>query len=139
MIVKRQCGHRHSQARSVYWAGIVNACSYIARYPVCWTCDSEYFTLVNSDKLYFSGIVEPLIPPWQTCSFQHHIDSSGKRSASLQLLCKRYSLTYFHRCLKPYELEYRRRRKMPKLQSMSSIVSKLQLLLLHLQALWYYE
>ena len=32
--------------------------------------------------------------PWQTCSFRHHIDFSGKHSASLQLLCEGNSFTY---------------------------------------------
>ena len=32
--------------------------------------------------------------PWQTCSFQLHLNFSGKRSATLQVLHEEYSLTY---------------------------------------------
>ena len=42
--------------------------SYIARYPVCMTAQSA---------LHFT--------PWQTCSFQGHLNFSGKHSATLQL------------------------------------------------------
>ena len=52
-------------------------CSYIARYPVLGTVQSN---------LYFT--------PWQTCSFRNHLDFSGKHSATLQLLCKDFSFRY---------------------------------------------
>ena len=32
--------------------------------------------------------------PWQTCSFQRHLDFSGKHSATLQLLREDYSFRY---------------------------------------------
>ena len=32
--------------------------------------------------------------PWQTCSFQHHFDLSGKHSATLQLLREDYWVKY---------------------------------------------
>ena len=32
--------------------------------------------------------------PWQTCSFRHQLDFSGKHSAMLQLLRKDFSLTF---------------------------------------------
>ena len=28
------------------------------------------------------------ISPWQTCSIKHHLNFSGKHSATLQLMCK---------------------------------------------------
>ena len=52
-------------------------CSYIARYPVIGTVRSA---------LHFT--------PWQICSFQRHLDFSGKHSATLQLYREDYSFTY---------------------------------------------
>ena len=51
--------------------------SYIAWYPALWTAQSA---------LHFT--------PWQTYSFQHHCDFSGKHSAMLQLLHEDYSFRY---------------------------------------------
>ena len=51
--------------------------SYIARYPVLGTAQSA---------LHFT--------PWSTCSFQRHLDFSGKHSATLQLLREDYSFRY---------------------------------------------
>ena len=51
--------------------------SYIARYPVHRTAQSA---------LHFT--------PWQTCSFQGHLNFFGKYSATLQLLREGYSFTY---------------------------------------------
>ena len=55
----------------------VKVCSYIARYPVHRTAQSA---------LHFT--------PWQTCSFQGHLNFFGKYSATLQLLREGYSFTY---------------------------------------------
>ena len=55
----------------------VKVCSYIARYPVHRTAQSA---------LHFT--------PWQTCSFQGHLNFFGKYSAMLQLLREGYSFTY---------------------------------------------
>ena len=51
--------------------------SYIAQYPVHRTAQSA---------LHFT--------PWQTCSFQGHLNFSGKHSAMLQLLREDYSFTF---------------------------------------------
>ena len=59
------------------WVCIIKVCSYIARYPVHRTAQSA---------LHFT--------PWQTCSFQSHINFFGKYSATLQLLREGYSFTY---------------------------------------------
>ena len=55
----------------------VKVCIYIAQYPVRWTAQSA---------LHFSS-------PWQTCSFRHQLELSGKHSAMPQLLRRVYSLT----------------------------------------------
>ena len=55
----------------------VKACSNIAQHPVLGTVQSA---------LHFT--------PWQTCSFQCHLDFSGKHSDTLQSLHEDYSFTY---------------------------------------------
>ena len=52
-------------------------CFHVPKYPVRWTAQST---------LHFT--------PWQTCSFRHQVDFSGKHSAMLQLLHEDYSLTF---------------------------------------------
>ena len=43
------------------------------------------------------------LDPWQTCSFRHQLDFSGKHSAMLQLLQEDYSLARYSN-LQPIEL-----------------------------------
>ena len=52
-------------------------CFHVPKYPVRWTAQGT---------LHFT--------PWQTCSFRHQVDFSGKHSAILQLLHEYYSLTF---------------------------------------------
>ena len=56
---------------------LIKVCFYIAHYPVCWTSQ-----------------IASHLTPWQTCSFWHQLDFSGKHSATVQLLCEDYSLTF---------------------------------------------
>ena len=51
--------------------------TYIVPYPVHWTAQSI---------LHFI--------PWQTCSFQHQLEFSGKHSTNATITCKDYSLTF---------------------------------------------
>ena len=57
------------------------------------------YSVVVSPGLYTSPPGRP-VPlhftpsPWQTCSFQHQLNMSGKNSATLQLLRIGYSLKY---------------------------------------------
>ena len=51
-------------------------CFDIAQYSVRWPSQSV---------LHFT--------PWQTCSFQHHLDFSGKHSSHAAIMCEDYSLT----------------------------------------------
>ena len=55
---------------------------YIAQCPVRWTAQST---------LHFT--------PWQTCSFQHQLDFSGKYSATLQVLTSHFPITVCHQIL----------------------------------------
>ena len=74
-----QLEHRRQMSARVF-KHIINlnsVCSYIARYPVHRTAQSA---------LHFT--------PWQTCSFQGHLNFFGKYSATLQLLREGYSFTY---------------------------------------------
>ena len=40
--------------------------------------------------------------PWQTCSFQRHLDFNGKHSAILHILCEDYSFAYPPLCVARY-------------------------------------
>ena len=79
--------------------------SYIARYPVFGTAQSA---------LHFI--------PWQTCSFQRHLNFSGKHSATLQLLRDNFSFRYLplsvarYSCIQLGEL-WQRGLKLPKLRN----------------------
>ena len=52
---------------------------------------SSYIPLYSVYKIAKSTLH---FTPWQTCSFQHHLNFSEKHSTTLQLLRKDYSSTY---------------------------------------------
>ena len=54
-------------------------CFYIAQYPVRRTAQSV---------LHFT--------PWQTCSFRHQLDLSGKHSSHAAITCEDYIHSHFH-------------------------------------------
>ena len=56
---------------------MINVCFYIGQYPVRWTAQSA---------LHFT--------PWQTCSFRHQLDVSGKHSGHAAIRREDYSLTF---------------------------------------------
>ena len=63
--------------QSTLWKIEVKVWSYIAQYPVHWTAQNT---------LHFT--------PWQTCSFRHQLNFSGKHLATQQLLREDYSVTF---------------------------------------------
>ena len=52
-------------------------CLYKAQYPVRWTAQSALH-----------------VTPWQTCSFRHQLDFSGKHSSHAAITSEDYSLTF---------------------------------------------
>ena len=83
----------------------VKVCFYTAQYLVRWTALSA---------LYFT--------PWQTCSFRHQLDFSGKHSVTQKLRATTKSLTFsplsiVMHSFKQLRTGALRRMKMPKIQN----------------------
>ena len=77
LVLEMASGQNTCDILFKYSKGKVKVRSYIARYPVHRTAQSA---------LHFT--------PWQTCSFQGHLNFFGKYSATLQLLREGYSFIY---------------------------------------------